>query len=195
MRISESQENADSKCFKGKWNHPGHHFAVLLNLFLSVKVVFLATDAKFPNWVLTKAVIILGWDFGPILWLFICNSIINSALPRLKTDPWRQKVENVKICEILIKPRTNESLATNMQKANDDGPILQIYKLESRKKPSLYYTHDVFSSLDGTFCASTQNCPLWVTNSVRKKYVILAGLYLHYYKLTDSTKWGCISAF
>ena len=110
---------------------------------------------------------------GPILWLFICYSIINSALPRLKTDPWRQKVENVKICEILIKARTNESLATNMQKANDDGPILQIYKLKSRKKFSLYYTHDIFSSLDDTFCASTQNCPLWVTNSVRKKFVIL----------------------
>ena len=82
-------------------------------------------------------------------------------------------MENVKICEILIKVRTNESLATNMQKANDDGPILQIYKLKSRKKPSLYYTHDIFSSLDDTFCASTQNCPLWVTNSVRKKFVIL----------------------
>ena len=39
-----------------------------------------------------------------------------------------------------------------MQKANDDVPILQIYKLKYRKKLSLYYTHDIFSSLDETFC-------------------------------------------
>ena len=53
-------------------------------------------------------------------------------------------MENVKICEILIKVRTNESLATNMQKANDDGPILQIYKLKSRKK-TRYITRMTFS--------------------------------------------------
>ena len=47
------------------------------------------------------------------------------------------------------------------------------YKLETGKKLSLYYTHDIFSSLDDSFCASTQNWPLWVTNSVRKKFVIL----------------------
>ena len=47
------------------------------------------------------------------------------------------------------------------------------YKLETGKKLSLYYTHDIFSSLDDSFCASTQHCPLWVTNSVRKKFVIL----------------------
>ena len=59
------------------------------------------------------------------------------------------------------------------------------YKLENRKKLSLYYTHDIFSSLDETFCAFTQNCPLWVTNSVRKKFVLLCGFDLCYY-LTSS---------
>ena len=49
------------------------------------------------------------------------------------------------------------------------------YKLKYRKKLSLYYTHDIFSSLDETFCGSTQNCPLWVTISVRKKFFILCG--------------------
>ena len=47
------------------------------------------------------------------------------------------------------------------------------YKLKYRKKLSLYYTHDIFSSLDETFCDSTQNCPLWVTISVRRKFFIL----------------------
>ena len=183
MKISNSQ-NADSKCFNGKWKRSSRtSFCCLFNLFLSVRQGCLhATHAKFPNWVLTKAVIIQGWDFGwrnaltgPILWLFICNSIINSALPRLKTDPWWQKVENVKICEILIKLRQTGHCPQICKKLMMMSQFYK-YKLKYRKKLSLYYTHDIFSSLDETFCGSTQNCPLWVTISVRKKFFILCGI-------------------
>ena len=181
---SQNLKMLTAKCFNGKWKRSSRtSFCCLFNLFLSVRQGCLhATHAKFPNWVLTKAVIIQGWDFGwrnaltgPILWLFICNSIINSALPRLKTDPWWQKVENVKICEILIKLRQTGHCPQICKKLMMMSQFYK-YKLKYRKKLSLYYTHDIFSSLDETFCGSTQNCPLWVTISVRKKFFILCGI-------------------
>ena len=154
-------------------------FCCLFNLFLSFKVV--SCDARqIPKLSFDESCYHPGLGFwleeclpvGPILWLFICNSIINSALPQLKTDPWWQKVENVKICEILIKLGQTSHWPQICKKLMMMSQFYK-YKLETGKKLSLYYTHDIFSSLDDSFCASTQNCPLWVTNSVRKKFVIL----------------------
>ena len=174
---------------------PGHNFVVFSICFCpSVKVSFMRCTARqIPKLSFDESCYHPGLGFwleecipvGPILWLFICNSIINSALPRLKTDPWWQKVENVKICEILIKLRQTGHCPQICKKLMMMSQFYK-YKLKYRKKLSLYYTHDIFSSLDETFCGSTQNCPLWVTISVRKKFFILCGIIT--LSLTNSWK-------
>ena len=66
-----------------------------------------------------------------------------------------------------------------MQKGNDDSQFFQ-FKLENSKKFSLYFLYGIFRHRMNLFVTRdpTTNCPLWVTNSVRRKLFILCAFIL-----------------